>query len=127
MTAKVILVTPPDEVLQDGLRLLTINLDSNQKQIISDALSKVEFYSDIIVYLWNSEDLNWLIDKKHKADFIIFNADSENDILNGYFAAQKNSVYFGNLKLLHSVNKSAIYTVDDCVDFLHNVIKKYEQ
>ena len=64
-------------------------------------------------------------DKKHKSDIIIFNADSDNDIVVGYLAAQTNSYYFGNLKLLSTVNRSAIYNTDQLYDLLEKLIGHY--
>lgn len=118
MTDKVILVTPPDDVLLDGLRLLLIDLSPEQSSVVSTALTTIESFT-VIAYVWkSSNDIDWLFDKKHKANLIIFNADSQNETLVGYFAAQKNSYYFGNLKSLQSVNKSAIYSIDQCCDIL---------
>lgn len=118
MTDKVILVTPPDDVLLDGFRLLLIDLSPEQSSVVSTALTTIESFT-VIAYVWKSgNDIDWLFDKKHKANLIIFNADSQNETLVGYFAAQRNSYYFGNLKSLQSVNKSAIYSIDQCCDIL---------
>ena len=54
-----------------------------------------------------------------KSNFIIFNAESENQTLVGYLAAQKNSHYFGELKTLQKVNGSCImdsYQLSDLLD-----------
>ncbi len=127
MTDKIFLVTSPDVVLYDGIRILTVDLIPEQTQIVSDALSKLDITPNVIVYIANSQlDENWLLDKRPKADLIIFNADSENNLIVGYLAAQGNSVYFGNLKNLHKVNRSAIYTTDDCFNVIDKLIKQYE-
>jgi hypothetical protein len=118
MTDKIVLVTPPDDIALDGKRILTVNLTQEQQELFSDALKKVENDKNIIVYIWNDQDTDWLFDKKPKADSIIFNADSSNDLIVGYMAAQPNSYYFGSLKSLHLVNNSAIYSVDQCVDII---------
>jgi hypothetical protein len=127
MTNKVILVTEPDDILQDGLRLLLVNLTSEQTQIISDALTSLTSLPTIVLYVWNTGEISWLFDKKLKSDLIIFNAESVNEIIIGYMAAQKNSAYFGNLKDLSTINPQGIYNIDDCKNLLLNAIEKYEQ
>lgn len=127
MTNKVILVTEPDDILQDGLRILLVNLTNEQTQIISDALTSFTSLPTIILYVWNTSETSWLFDKKPKSNLIIFNAESTNEIIIGYMAAQKNSAYFGNLKDLSSINPQGIYNIDDCKNLLLNAIEKYEQ
>lgn len=127
MVNKVTLVTEPDDIEQDGLRILLTNLDNEQSQIISDSLTKLNYVPNTILYIWNQGDISWLIDKKHKSDFIIFNAESENEIITGYMSAQKNSAYFGTLKNLSEVNPRRIYNEEECTKLLQNVIGIYEQ
>ncbi len=127
MTNKVILVTEPDDILQDGLRILLVNLTNEQTQIISDALTSFPSLPTIILYVWNTSETSWLFDKKPKSNLIIFNAESANEIIIGYMAAQKNSAYFGNLKDLSNINPQGIYNIDDCKNLLLNAIEKYEQ
>jgi hypothetical protein len=125
MTAKVILVTPPDDILIDGIRILLVDLNSSQTQLISDALNRLTGDNTIISYMWNSkDDIDWLLDKKLKSQLIIFNADSVNEIIIGYMAAQKNSHYFGILRSLTAANNSAIYNTDQIHNLLENVINQ---
>jgi predicted DNA binding protein len=126
MSNKVLLVTPPDDVLLDGIRILLVDLVPEQQQIISDALTQLDSIPNVILYVWNStNDINWLLDKKSKSDAIIFNADSENDVIIGYMAAQSNSHYFGTLKILSMVNNSTIYNIDQVSTILENIIKQH--
>jgi predicted DNA binding protein len=126
MSNKVLLVTPSDDVLLDGIRILLVDLVPEQQQIISDALTQLVSIPNIILYVWNStNDINWLLDKKSKSDAIIFNADSENDVIIGYMAAQSNSHYFGTLKILSMVNNSTIYNIDQVSTILENIIKQH--
>lgn len=126
MTNKVLLVTAPDDVLVDGIRILLVDIVPEHQQIISDALTLLDNSPDIIVYVWNSaNDTAWLLDKKLKSDAVIFNADGENDVIIGYMAAQSNSHYFGTLKILSVVNKSTIYDTDQVLIILENKIKQY--
>ena len=123
MSNKIIVVTPPDDIQVDGLRILLVDISSEQSAIMSDALTKLKSIPNIITYMWNSTDnYDWLIDKKQKSDLIIFNANSENNIIVGYLAAQKNSYYFGELKILNKVNDSAIYTIDQLFTILEDKI-----
>jgi hypothetical protein len=125
MSNQVIVVTSPDDVQNDGVRLLLIDLTPDQTQLISDALTQMENIPTVVTYVWNSVDsVDWMIGKKHKSDIIFFNADSENDIIVGYIAAQLNSYYFGTLKLLGKVNNSAIYTTDQLINILEKIIEQ---
>ena len=126
MTDKVLLVTAPDDVLVDGIRILLVDIVPEQQQIISDALTRLDNSPDVIVYVWNSTNsTSWLLDKKLKSDAIIFNANSENDVIIGYMAAQSNSHYFGTLKILSMVNNSTIYNIDQVLIILENIINQY--
>jgi hypothetical protein len=126
MIDKIVLVTPPDDILVDGIRLLLVDVTIPQSQMVSSVLTQFETIPTVIAYMWSSGDsVDWLIDKKHKSDIIIFNADSDNDIVVGYLSAQPNSYYFGNLKLLSTVNKSAIYNTDQIYDLLEKLIGHY--
>ena len=80
----------------------------------------------IILYIWDNSSLDWLFDKKHKSQHIIFNAEHQNELMTGYMAAQRNSSYFGILKNLAKVNTKAIYSIDDCIKLLETVIGTYE-
>lgn len=126
MIDKIVLVTPPDDILVDGIRLLLVDVTIPQSQMVSSVLTQFETIPTVVAYMWSSGDsIDWLIDKKHKSDIIIFNADSDNDIVVGYLSAQPNSYYFGNLKLLSTVNRSAIYNTDQMYDLLEKLIGHY--
>ena len=127
MNSKVILVTDPDDVAYDGVRLLLVNLTADQTQLLSTALSKINNLPMVVLYIWNNSSPDWLFDKKHKSHHIIFNAEHENQLITGYMAAQRNSSYFGILKNLAKVNTKAIYSIDDCIKLLETVIGTYEQ
>jgi hypothetical protein len=117
MTEKILVVTPPDDVLYDGLRILLVDLDIEQTKLISDALQMLNNDGTVMVYMWkNLDSIEWLFDRKLKSDLIIFNANSTNDLLVGYFSAQFNSYYIGTLRTLSLVNNSVIYNVDQLVD-----------
>ena len=127
MNSKVILVTDPDDVSYDGVRLLLVNLTADQTQLLSTALSKIHNLPMVVLYIWNNSSSDWLFDKKHKSQHIIFNAEHENQLITGYMSAQRNSSYFGILKNLAKVNTKAIYSIDDCIKLLETVIGTYEQ
>lgn len=118
---KVIVVTSPDDVLVDGLRIILAGLTTDQQHIVSEALIQLDIDSTIIVYTWNPADNDWSIDKKHKSDIIFFNADWE-DILVGYLAAQPNSHYFGTLKALGKVNTSVVYDTEQVSSIIQTAL-----
>lgn len=128
MTDRITVVTPPDDIQQDGIRVLLVDLNSDQMQIVSTGLMTSETGLNVITYIWKSSDsVDWLFDKKLKSDLIIFNAESKNDLLVGYIAAQKNSHYFGTLKTLNKINNSAIYDVEQILSYLNNIARNYEK
>jgi hypothetical protein len=109
MNNKIIAVTPYDDVLQDGKRLLLVDLTADQMAMISKALGEINEFNRIILYIWNSTDsYDWLLDKKLKSDLIILNADGADQTLVGYLVAQSNSFYFGTLKNISKVSDSSI-------------------
>ncbi len=125
MTDKIILITPPDDVLLDGLRLLTVNLDNEQSNILSKSLLNLEIESNVIVYVYNTSDpIEWLLDKQIKSDVILFNANSVPEMIIGYMAAQSKSYYFGTLKDLHLVNNRVIYNTEDLGSLLDRKMKR---
>lgn len=122
MSNQIKIISAPDDSLEDANRLLLVDLDTAQSQSISDTLSKMNDFSNIIIYVWKiGDDIEWLFDKKHKSRLIIFNADSANQTLVGYFAAQTDSYYFGVLRDLNRVNNSVIYDNEQC----RNIITKF--
>lgn len=123
MSDRVILVTSPDDVLVDGVRILLAGLTAEQQQIVSAALGQLDITSTIIVYTWNPVDNDWSIDKKHKSNIIFFNADWE-DIIVGYLAAQSNSHYFGTLKALGSANTSVVYDTEQVSHIIQTALNK---
>lgn len=128
MSEKLLVVTPPDDTLLDGLRLLLVDLNEEQTQSVSTALLMSQLNINIISYVWNTTNpVDWLLDKILKSNLIIFNADSENDLIVGYLAANIKSYYFGNLKDLHIANNRAIFAVSDISNLLEKVSKKHEQ
>jgi hypothetical protein len=121
MNDKITLVTPPDDILEDGLRILLVGLIPEQSNVVSDALAKVNDIPNTIVYMADdvkSDELEWVLDKKLKSCIIIFNADMGNQYLAGYLASQRNAYYFGSLKGLELINKKAIYSVEQLIALL---------
>jgi len=132
MTDKILVVTPPDDILLQGIRILHVHLDEEQSSIVSNALMQTNLPHNIINYVWKMGNrVDWLLDKTTKCDLILFNANGPSDpgldIILGWTAAQHQSYYFGTLKDLHMVNDRAIYTADDIIFLLEKIAKKHEQ
>jgi hypothetical protein len=124
MQNKIIAVTDPDDILQDGTRILLVDLTQNQMQILSKALNQLEEFAVLITYIWNQQNsIDWLLDKKLKSDLIFFNAESDNQTLVGYFSAQSNSYYLGTLRGLNKTNGFVVYDVNQAVEILNRYIK----
>jgi hypothetical protein len=132
MTDRILVVTPPDDTLLDGIRIAHVNLNEEQSAVVSSALMNSALPHTIINYVWKiGNKVDWLLDKIVKCDLIIFNADGPMDpgreIIIGWTAAQPQSYYFGNLKDLHLANNRAIYTTEDVLNLLEIIVKKHEQ
>jgi len=112
---KILVVTSPDDVLTDGIRILAYDLHKDQMQMLSDAVSNIN--DTLIIYIAKSEDeYQWVLDKKLKSSIIILNAESTNQAMVGYLAAQKNSVHFGTLRSLPNTNQ--ITDLDSVINFI---------
>lgn len=123
MNDKIIVVTSPDDVLQDGGRLLVVDLTEDQMAVVSKALSELDVFNRIVLYVWNSkDDYDWMLDKRLKSDLIIFNADSFDQQLIGYMAAQPNSCYFGTLKNISKVNDTVINELSQLVNIMEKTL-----
>lgn len=128
MADKIILVTAPDDVDIDGIRICLVDLSKEQGSLVSAALQKYDGIVDIVVYVQTTvTDIRWILDKRHRSELTIFNADSLNQTLVGYFAAQPNSYYFGTLRDLNRVNNRVLYTEEDCLAVLNSTIGRYER
>ena len=129
MSDKILVVTPPDDTLINGIRILHVELNEEQSMIVSSALMNSNTQHTVVNYVWKMGDsVEWLMDKVIKSDFILFNADTPNngatELIIGYIAAQPNSYYFGNLRDLNLVNKSVIYNSDQIINILENHTNK---
>ena len=128
MTDKIIVVTPPDDILLDGPRLLLVNLNQEQLQAVSTAVMTLDIDNHtVITFVWKLGDsVEWMLNTKLKSKIIIFNADmlgnEAGDLINGYLLAQGNSYYFGNLKDLHMANNRVLYNSDDIKILLERIL-----
>jgi hypothetical protein len=113
MSDRILIVTPPDDTLLQGIRIVHVELTEEHSSIVSNALMQTTLPHTIINYVWKMGDsVAWLMDKTSKSDLIIFNASPENngaiELIIGWIAAQHNAYYFGNLKDLYIANDRAI-------------------
>ena len=130
MTDKILVITSPDDILLDGIRILHVSLTDEHSQIVSAALMNCQASTAIINYVWKMGDpVSWLLDKQLKSDIIIFNAhpaiDGAHELIIGYIAAQSKSYYFGTLRDLQLANDRVIYTSDDILFLLEKIIKQH--
>lgn len=127
MADQVTIVTSPDDVLENSLRLLLVDLTPELSQLVSTALMKFDYRNKIICYTWkNSDSIEWLLDKFYKSNIVIFDADSRNQTLIGFLAASEKSSYFNYLKDLNLVNKSMLYSHESVIKLLENKARIYE-
>lgn len=120
-----IVVTQPDDVSIDGYRILLAGLNSSQNKVVSESLLNSEYKGTVILYQWNTGSPEWFIDKKHKSDLIIFNAEHDNLEVVGYLSAHKNAHYFGNLKFVADANRRIIYSIDDLTELFNLIFNQH--
>jgi hypothetical protein len=126
MTEKLLLVTAPDDTLENGVRIAVVGLSSEHGSLVSQALGELETPPCVVTYVWNETDpIEWLIDKLHKSEIVLFNAEIENQTLAGYLASKSNAYYFGTLRSLNVVNTSVIHDLNQCKNILERTFKKY--
>lgn len=119
MTDKITIVTYPDDYLENGKRLLLVDLDLAQKELVSRAMLSVDTRDNLICYSYQSnEDIEWAVDKSLKSQLIVVNANSSNQVLVGYFLAKSNCYYLGDLKGLNNIIARVIYDSDQFVNIL---------
>ena len=124
MSNQIILVTEPDDIVQDGERLLFVNLNPEQTHFVSECLGQVKELPVTIIYVWNTgDDINWLLDKKHKCTMLLFNADDPNDLITGYLAAQPNSYYIGTLRMFNKANPNQILEQQQLTEILMDTLQ----
>ncbi len=126
MSDKILVATDPDDTTLQGIRIAHVNLTSEQSSCISSALFQTTLPHNIINYVWTTgESVDWLLDKISKCNLIFFNADSPNELIAGWMAAQHNSYYFGTLRDLHLANDRVIYNSDNVLSLLESISKQY--
>ena len=119
MSNKIFLVTAPDDIIQDASRVLFVNLDDTQTQFVSACLNKLHRLPTTVIYMWHSgDDFQWLLDKKNKSTLILFNADTEDELITGYLAAQPKSYYLGQLRGINAANPNLILDEDHLINIL---------
>ena len=52
MTDKIIVITPPDDVLQNGFRILAVDLTGEQLNYLSSAIQDLGTTDNVIVFVW---------------------------------------------------------------------------
>lgn len=120
MTDKITIVTYPDDYLENGNRLLLVDLDLQQKEMISRALLTIDKQDNLICYSYQAtEDATWAIDKSLKSQLIVVNANSLNQILVGYLLSKSNCYYIGHLKGLNNIVSKVIHDTDQFVNILN--------
>lgn len=125
---KLSLVTPPDDILTDSFRILSVGINQEGTALMSSALTRLPSIPDTVLYVWQSNNnLEWLFDKKNKSNLIIFDTNSISPELIGYFSAQVDSYYFGSLRDLSIINNNRIEDVDQFYNILENYIITYEK
>ena len=129
VTAKILVITPPDDTVLQGLRITHVNLTNEQTAIVSQAILKNNLSHNVINYVWHiGNPISWLLQMKSKSNLIIFNADSdtESDMITGYLAADPRSYYFGTLRDLHVANDRVILNSDEILNLLETIAKYHD-
>ena len=75
---RITIITPPDDIAQDGVRILVYGCTKEQTLLISSVIYQLEECKPTIIYVSNGQnDSEWALDKKLKCSIIVFNAEAE--------------------------------------------------
>ena len=119
MIDSITLITPPDDNFQDATRILCVDLTEEQSKFVSDVLQDLDIDNRLVVYMWSSvQEVTWFLDKKNKSRVILFNANSNNQLIVGYLSAQTNGYYFGTLRQIEVASKKNIVSKEQ----LNNIL-----
>ena len=111
MNRKISLITAPDDLEFDAIRILAVCLSPDQSNTLSDVLKVLEVEKDINLYIYNhADDLYWLVDKAHKADIIFVNGALENQKVAGWLASKRQSCFFDDAPLHKALNNTIVYS-----------------
>jgi hypothetical protein len=120
---KITIITSPDDISQDGVRILVYGCKEEHTLLISSVIYQLEECKPTIIYVSNGQnDSEWALDKKLKCSIIIFNADADDQTMIGYLAAQSNSYYFGQLRTLDVVNSNRIDSKEQLTTIMEDYI-----
>lgn len=117
---KISIVSSPDDMYEDSIRIMLVDLSPDQQTAVSTALKLYKGIQNITVYVWSCgiHDTTWLFDKTAKSDLIIFNAESNCSQIVGYMAARPRSYYFGQLQDVNIANPREILSLDTITQLL---------
>ena len=94
---EVLVVTPPDKVYDDSLKVLLINPCDKLKNDISEFLKTVE--QNVVIYLYDKVEENnaaWLLSAMNEADMVFYDMDFADPVvraIDGYILS-KNKTYW---------------------------------
>jgi hypothetical protein len=126
MSEKITIVTSPDDIYTEGLRIFLYDLNEDQYSIFSQSVLGNDKVPSMIIY--NADiltDIKWTLDKLLKSSLIFFNAESDNQQMIGYLCSKMNSYYFGKLRDLSIVNNSIIFDVVQLKEIIERRFEKY--
>jgi hypothetical protein len=128
MADKILLISYPDDLMVQGFRILVFDLSEPQSQIFSQSVLSLNTNVSCLVYNADvNTDMPWLSDKIIKSNLIIYNAESDNQLLVGYLSAKSNSYYFGTLRDLSSMVVSQIFDSKQLKEILERKLEIYGQ
>lgn len=123
MKNKITIITPPDDVTEDGIRILVYGCKEEQTLLISSVIYEIKECKPTIIYVCNGQDNSeWALDKKLKCSIIVFNAEAEDQTMIGYLAGQTNSYYFGQLRTLNTVNSNRIDSKEQLTTIIGDLV-----
>lgn len=111
MNSKIVLITAPDDVEYDALKIAAVDLAPEQSEALSQVVKLIDIDRDINLYVYNLwDDLKWIIDKASKADIVFANAGSDNQQLIGFLASKRHTHLFGESTLSKALNKEPVFS-----------------
>jgi hypothetical protein len=119
VSSKIFVITDPDDVEYDALRIVAVDLAPEQSYSLSEVLKTIQTNRDINLYVYsNLDDVAWLIDKSNKADYIFANPQSDDQQIVGYIASKRQSYFFGDTKITKALNKRSVLSHEHITEIL---------
>jgi hypothetical protein len=116
------LITPPDKLLNNNPSVLLVNPSDNIKNDFNESIKNIS--ADINIYLYEGNNVNWLLETVQIVDHIIIDVDNivVNQWVIGYILAQSKTFYLTKEpnSVYNTINVKRIYDINQFIEGVNN-------